>query len=109
MFQTDMDEQVLKTNLLAIAVTGLLLLLAGIVLYIFRAQIAGNSRYVMSLPPLGVAAYVFVFNMYRHYDGSLTLRNWDIAREIVYSTVFAALVFGTFTLLMIVIIEVIRR
>lgn len=104
-----MEEQVLKTNLLAIAVTGLLLLLTGIILYIFRNQVASNSRYVMSLPPLGVAAYVFVFNMYRHYDGGVTLRSWDIVREIVYSTVFAALAFGIFTVLMIAIIEVIRR
>lgn len=104
-----MEDDILRTNLLAIAVTGLLLLVTGTALYIFRDQVGGNSRYVLSIPPLGVAAYVFVFNMYRHYDAHLPPHNWDIVKEIVYSTAVAAFIFGLFTVLLVIIIETVKR
>jgi hypothetical protein len=103
-----MEDDILKTNLLAIAVTGLLLLVTGTALYIFRNQIAGNSRYILPIPPLGVAAYVFVFNMYRHYNTNLPLRTWDMVKEIVYSTALAAVFFGLFTVLFVIIIETVK-
>lgn len=104
-----MEDDLLKANLLAIVVTGLLLLVTGAVLYFFRNQIVVNSRYVMPIPPLGVAAYVFVFNMYRHYNTNLPLHTWDIVKEIVYSTATATVIFGLFTVLLVIIIETVRR
>ena len=66
-----MEQEVLKTNLLSIAVAGLLMALTGILLYLFRNELSGNVRYLMPIPPLGVASYIFVFNMYRYYSGNL--------------------------------------
>ena len=104
-----MNQDVLKINMLSIAVAGLLIMLTGIVLYIFREQVADNVRFFMPLPPIGVAAYIFVFNMYRHYDGTLSGGVWGAAKEILYSTAIAAAAFGVFTLLLIVIIDYFKK
>jgi hypothetical protein len=104
-----MEEDILRTNLLSLAVAGLLMFVTGLVLYVFREQIGGNSRFVMTVPPIGVAAYVFVFNMYRHYGGNLPTYSWHTVREIVYSTAVAALIFGLFTTLLLIIVDAIKR
>jgi hypothetical protein len=104
-----MENEVIKTNLLAIAVSGLLTMLAGIILYIFRASIAGNMRYLLQIPPLGVAAYIFAFNLFRYYNGSLPDNFAITAREIVYSTLISAGVFFIFTVMFVLIIGLVDR
>jgi hypothetical protein len=107
--RNQMNPEVLKTNMLSIAVAGLLILLTGIVLYLFRDQVSDNVRYFMPIPPLAVAAYIFVFNMYNHYDGYLPEGTWAAAKEILYSTAIAAVSFGVFVFLIMVIISLIKR
>jgi hypothetical protein len=104
-----MNEDVLKVNMLSIAVAGFLILLTGVILYIFRDQVYDNVRYFMPLPPIGVAAYIFVFNMYRHYDGTLSGGSWGAAKEILISTAIAAAAFGVFTFLLVFIIDILKR
>lgn len=104
-----MDQELLRINTLAIALAGLVLLLTGIALFLFRDHITENLRFFIQLPPIGVSAYIFVFNLYRHYDGSLPDDLWSLAREIIYSTAIVAVVFGLFVLSMIFIINFIRR
>jgi len=104
-----MESEDVKTNLLAIAVSGLLTMLAGTVLYYFRSSISDNMRYLLQIPPLGVAAYIFAFNLFRYYNGSLPERFADTAREIVYSTLISAGVFFIFTLMFVLIIGFVDR
>jgi hypothetical protein len=104
-----MNSELLKTNILSIAVAGLLILLTGIVLYLFREQIADNVRFFMPIPPLAVAAYIFVFNMYNHYNGQLPEGAWVAAKEILYSTIIAALSFGVFAIRILGIISISKR
>lgn len=104
-----MNPELLKANILSIAVAGLLILLTGIVLYQFREQIADNVRFFMPIPPLAVAAYIFVFNMYNHYDGRVPDGEWVAAKEILYSTAIAALSFGVFAILILGIILISKR
>jgi hypothetical protein len=104
-----MENEVVKTNLLAIAVSGFLTMLAGIVLYYFRASISDNMRYLLQIPPLGVAAYIFAFNLFRYYNGSLPDRFADTARELVYGTLISAGVFFIFTLMFVLIIGFVDR
>ena len=103
-----MNPDLLKTNTLAIATAGLLILLTGIIFYIYRDGISDNVRFVLPIPPLAVAAYIFVFNMYNHYDGKVPDGGWIIAREILLSTAIAAIAFGMFTLVIIGIINFIK-
>ena len=104
-----MNPEVLKTNMLSIAVAGLLIMITGITLYFFRDEISDNVRFFMPIPPLAVAAYIFVFNMYSHYDGSLPGGTWATVRELLISTAIASVSFGVFALLILVIISFIRR
>jgi hypothetical protein len=104
-----MENEVIKTNLLAIAVSGLLTMLAGIILYFFRTSIAGNIRYLLQIPPLGVAAYIFAFNFFRYYNGSLPDSFSITVREIVYSTLISAGVFFIFTAMFVLIIGLVDR
>lgn len=104
-----MNLDVLKTNMLSIAVAGFLIMVTGIVLYLFREQISQNVRFFMPIPPLAVAAYIFVFNMYTYYDGRLPNENWVAAKEILYSTAIAAISFGVFALLIMVIVDLMKR
>jgi hypothetical protein len=99
-----MEIEALKTNLLSIAVAGLLIMLAGVFLYLFRNSITSNVRFFLQIPPLGVAAYIFVFNMFRYYDGGLPEKTSVTIREIIYSTLISASVFFIFTLLLVVIV-----
>jgi len=104
-----MENEVIKTNLLAIAVFGFLTMMAGVALYFFRASIAGNIRYLMQIPPLGVAAYIFAFNLFRYYNGSLPDSFANTAREIAYSTLISAGIFFIFTVMFVLIIGFIDR
>ncbi|MGW8226902.1 MAG: hypothetical protein ACWGOY_14260 [Anaerolineales bacterium] len=100
-----MEPQVIKTNLLAIAVSGFLTMLAGITLYFFRGSIATNIRFLLQIPPLGVAAYIFAFNLFRYYNGNLPDNFAVTARDIFIATLISAGVFFIFTFLFAVIIS----
>lgn len=41
------------------------MLLTGLPLYPFRATVGRHMRFLLPIPPLGVAAYVFVFNVFK--------------------------------------------
>ena len=104
-----MENEVVKTNLLAIAVSGLLTMLAGMILYYFRSSISTNMRYLLQIPPLGVAAYIFAFNMFRYYNGNLPERFSITAREIIFSTLISAGIFFIFTVMFVLIIGYVDR
>lgn len=91
----------LKINILAIAGTGLMMLLTGLILFAFADSIGQYRRFFLPIPPLGVAAYVFVFNLYQHYDGELPSRPIATAMEVMTATAFAAAVFFVFSVLVI--------
>jgi len=104
-----MEYDVIKTNLLAIATAGFLILSTGIFLYLIRDQFSENTRFFMPIPPLGVAAYIFAFNMFQHYNGKMPQPAWLAVREILLSTAVAAIVFGVFSALLVIIIGMINR
>ena len=104
-----MADRMLKVNILAIVVSGLIMFLTGGGLYLFKGFISNHIRYFLPTPPLAVAAYVFVFNMFKHYEGDLPAENGKILSELIFSTLTAAIIFGVFTLLLIVIINVAKK
>lgn len=103
-----MKPELLKLNLLAISLAGGLIGLGGLLLYLLRAQLVPYLRFVLPIPPLGVAVYVFVFNLFNHYNGSLPDKA-ALLREILTGTLVAALVFGGFSLVMIFLLDWLAR
>ena len=83
--------------------------LTGGGLYLFKGFISNHIRYFLPIPPLAVAAYVFVFNMFKYYEGDLPAKKWDVFWELCFSTLAASIVFGVFTLLLIVLISVAKK
>lgn len=104
-----MEYDVIKTNLLAIAAAGLLILFTGIFLYLLRDHITKNTRFFMPIPALGVAAYIFAFNMFRHYNGKMPRTTAMALREIALSTAVAGIVFSVFVTLLVLIIGIINK
>ena len=77
-------------------------------LYFTRSLISSRVRYFLPMPPIGVAAYVFVFNMFNFYNASLPSFT-DVLIDVLLSTLVAALIFFLSVVLMTVIIWVILR
>jgi hypothetical protein len=104
-----MEEDLLKLNMLTITASGLLMLLSGIVLYLFRDSVSNNLRFFLPIPPIGVAAYIYVFNMFRHYQGHLPENLAGTLREVVISSFFVLGVFAVFVILNISITYILNR
>jgi len=103
-----MENEILKINILSIAISGLLMLIAGICLYYFKDQLTGGGiRFFLPIPPIGVAAYIFVFNMYKHYGCELPARSKMIS-EALLSTLASTGFFFVFTILLIFIIGILK-
>jgi hypothetical protein len=104
-----MEPEMLKINTLSIAIFGLLVFLVGLVLYIFRDSLSTYIRFILPIPPISVAAYIFVFNMFRHYGGHLPETFTGTTREILLSTGISAILFGTFTILLAILVHFAQR
>ena len=104
-----MEDDLLKLNMLTIAASGLMMLLSGLVLYFFRDTVSNNLRFFLPIPPIGVAAYIFVFNMFRHYQGHLPENLMGTVREVIISSLFVFGVFAVFVVLNISITYLLKR
>jgi len=104
-----MERELLKINILSIAGAGLLMLVTGILLYVLKASIGTHMRFFLPIPPLGVAAYVLAFNVFRHYGGRLPDAPAILVREIVWGSAVAAAVFFVFSLILLVGIKLVQK
>ena len=104
-----MDEDLLKVHMLTIAAMGFLILVTGLVLYLFRDEISNNLRFFLPIPPIGVASYIFIFNMFRAYEGTLPGGAWETLREVAYGTLIMTGVFFTFSVLNAFLTNLLRR
>ena len=97
------------TNILSIAGAGLLILLTGLSFLLFRDFVTRNIRFFLPIPPIGVAAYIFVFNMFQQYDGNLSEDLSTTLKEILISVGVVAFTFGAFTVLLTLFISTFRK
>jgi len=104
-----MQEDSTLTNILSITGAGLLILLTGLSFLFFRDFISRNIRYFLPIPPIGVAAYIYVFNLYQHNNGDFTRSFVVTIKEILLSVSLVAFTFTTFVLFLIVFINTVRK
>ena len=88
---------------------GLAIFLSGIFFYIFRDSVSRYIHYILPVPPIGVAAYVFVFNLYVKFGGNLPTGMRPLAKEVVLATVASAVVFLICSLLILAATEIVRN
>lgn len=104
-----MEDEILKINILAITISGLLMMIAGIVLYYAKDHLSGGAvRFFLPIPPVGVAAYIFVFNMFKHYQGSVPPRS-VLLSEMFWATIASGFFFVFFIAVLIPVINFIRN
>lgn len=104
-----MHEDPTLTNILSIAGAGLLILVTGLSFLFFRDFIARHIRYFLPIPPIGVAAYIYVFNLYQHNNGNMTVRLSGTIKEIFLSVGVTSLTFGVFVVFLIMFISTFRK
>jgi hypothetical protein len=101
-----MENEILKINIISIAASGLLMLIFGIILYCLRSSFNSDAiRFFLPIPPIGVAAYVYVFNMFKCYDCNLPEKSVTLFYEILIATIVSGIVFLVFVGSLIVIIK----
>ena len=104
-----MQDNSTLTNILAITGAGLLLLITGITFLIFRDFIAKHIRFFLPIPPISVAAYIYVFNLYQHFNGNLPNRIPVIIKEILLSVGMISVSFAAFVVLSVMFISLTRK
>lgn len=102
-----MPEELLKINLLTILFAGGLLACIGLGLYLGRDFVAPYMRYILPIPPLAVAAYVFTFNYFKDVPQPTKLET--IIREVSSATLVANAAFFCLSLVLILLISLIRQ
>lgn len=102
-----MSEELLKINLLTILFAGGLLACIGLGLYLGRDFVAPYMRYILPIPPLAVAAYVFTFNYFKDVPQPTKLET--IIREVSSATLVANAAFFCLSLVLILLISLIRQ
>ncbi|MFZ4655403.1 MAG: hypothetical protein ACOYNY_00225 [Caldilineaceae bacterium] len=102
-----MSEELLKTNLLTMLIAGGLLAFIGLGLYLGRDFVAPYIRYILPIPPLAVAAYVFAFNYFKDVNQSTKFET--IIREVSNATLVANATFFCLSLVLILLISFIRQ
>lgn len=104
-----METALLKTNILSIISSGLVMALLGFVLYLFRDAAAPYMRFLLTIPPVGVAAYIYIFNLYRKFNGVLPQDRFQVLLDLLVATVTAAGVFIVFSALLLLLIGILSR
>ena len=105
-----MENELLKINILSITISGLLMLISGAALYYFKDHlIGGHIRFFLPIPPIGVAAYIFVFNMFKHYHCVLPEKSGSVFVEMLIATAASTGVFFIFTATLIFLIRFLNR
>ena len=77
------------------------MLVSGILLYLFHDISRPYISYLLPIPPIGVAAYVFVFNLTRKYEGGFPADVSTLLIELGLATIFSALIFFLFSIIIV--------
>lgn len=103
-----MENEILKINILSIAISGFLMMIAGIALYYCKENLTGGViRFFLPIPPIGVAAYIFVFNMFKHYQCATPAKSIMVS-EVLMATLVSGGFFFIFIAVLIPLISFIK-
>ena len=104
-----MEEDPVVINILSIAGAGLIILITGIVFLIFKDYIDKHIQFFLPIPPIAVAAYIFVYNMYQQEPSQISGNLSVLLKEVLMSVGIMAVSFAVFTVILIFFIDVFRK
>jgi hypothetical protein len=84
---------------------GVVILLSGISLLFYKHRIASYMRYLLPIPPIGVASYVFVYNMFATYNGQRPGTVLDTLIEIGIASGVSFIFFSVFTVIQVFLVD----
>lgn len=87
-----MQLEAVRNNLIVIASMGFAMFVIGVILYSNASRIAPFMRYLLPLPPIAVAAYIYVLNIVGAIEGGTLNIGKDLLMEAVIGTVSFILV-----------------
>jgi hypothetical protein len=87
------NEILIKTLILTITFMGIAIFISGMIALFYRGAVGPYVHLILPIPPIGVAAYVFVFNFFMRYgsNGPANLRR--VVMELTMATLTSAVVF----------------
>ena len=91
-----MEIQVVRNNLIIIASMGFAMFIVGLILYTNASRIAPYMRYLLPLPPISVAAYIYVLNVVS-FKGDPAFK---IGQDLLMETLIGTVSFLLITLLL---------
>lgn len=103
------NDYLIKTLILSISFMGFSIFITGALFLFARELVSHHIHYILPIPPIGVAAYVFVFNLFVKYDGRLPTQTGAIVSEILLATLFSALIFLFCSAIIVVMVSVTKN
>ena len=91
-----MPIETVRNNLIIIASMGFAMFAVGLILYTNATRVAPYMRYLLPLPPISVAAYIYVLNIVGK-EGDRTL---NIGQDLLIETAIGTISFVLITLLL---------
>ena len=91
-----MQIEAVRNNLIIIASMGFAMFVVGLILYSNATRVAPYMRYLLPLPPIAVAAYIYVLNIVGA-EGDRTL---NIGQDLLMETAIGTISFVLITLLL---------
>ncbi len=99
----------IKLNIILIGSAGFIMFLIAAVMLNFAEQLSGSMRYWLTVPPLGVAAYVYVVNLLKvHASDGQGIVPSALMGDVLMATAIAATIFLLFAALMLGISSLIK-
>ena len=91
-----MPIETVRNNLIVIASMGFAMFIVGLILYSNASRVAPYMRYLLPLPPIAVAAYIYVLNIV----GAESDRTLNIGQDLLLETLIGTVSFLLITLLL---------
>ena len=91
------------------ACSGIAIAILGFLIYFFRKSADGYLAFILAVPPIGVAAYVFVFNLFgKSSEKTTEIINLPM-KEILSGSAFAGFVFFIFSLGLFISVSLLKK
>ena len=97
------------TIIILIAGAGLIIFLTGLGFLFFRDFVTRNIRFFLPMPPISVAAYIYVYNYYHHNNWVLPDKFAEISKELLISVGFTSFSYAAFVVLLILFVSAVRK
>ncbi len=106
-----MQKDPIRIVLLSIAASGVMLAVAGVAFYLSRDFILRRdlARFLSPLPPLLVAAYVFVVSFFDHFGNDPAAAGRHAVVETLAATALSAALFFVLSLGVILVVALVWR